>query len=73
MDTPILEKQITAIIYCAIPQPVTGLQFLKYRNIQNNDAAIAKFLLFAAKFSGAQYVNFYGKKSRAFIERIYLQ
>ena len=62
-----------AIIYCSIPQPVTGNQFLKYRNISDTDAAKGRFLKFAAKFAGAEYVNFYDKHTRAFIERIYLQ
>jgi hypothetical protein len=67
------EKQLTAIIYCSIPQPVTGNQFLKFRNISNNNISKSKFLDFAAKFNGAEYVNFYGKQSKKFIERIYLK
>lgn len=63
------KEKFTAIIYCSEPQPVTGLQFLKYRNITDK----GKFLLFAAKFPAAQYVNFYHKQTRLFNERIYLQ
>jgi hypothetical protein len=66
-------EQLTAIIYCEVPQPVTGNQFLKYRNIENNNDAKSSFLLYASKFVGAQYVNFYDKKTRRFVERIYLQ
>jgi hypothetical protein len=64
---------LTAIIYTNIPQPVTGNQFLKFRNITDSDTAVGKFMTFAAKFPGAEYVNFYYKNTKAFKERIYLQ
>jgi hypothetical protein len=65
-------KQLTAIVYCSVPQ-VNGNNFLKYRNISDTDKAKGKFLLFAAKFPGAEYVNWYDKKTKAFIERVYLK
>lgn len=66
------KELLTAIIYCNQQQP-NGNHFLKYRNISNTDTAKSKFLLFARKFVGAEYVNWYDKYSREFIERIYLQ
>jgi len=65
-------KLLTAIVYCSEKQ-VNGEQFLKYRNISDTDTAISTFLLFAAKFPSAEYVNFYRKKDRTFKQRIYLQ
>ena len=65
-------KLLTAIIYCNQPQ-VNGNQFLKYRKISDTTAGISKFLLFAAKFPGAQYVNFYYRDTKKFKERIHLQ
>lgn len=47
-----------------------GYVFLKYHNIKPDKD---KFLLFAAKFPGAEYVNFYDCITKAFKERIYLQ
>lgn len=47
--------------------------FKKYRRIKNSQRHIEQFLLFAKnKFPAAQYVNFYNKQTKHFIERIYL-
>lgn len=72
------EKTINAIVYCNEPQPVTGNRFLKFKKIPDNQYRIGKFLAFAAKFPGAEYVNFYhkplpGETKGKFKERIYLQ
>ena len=66
-----INNLLTAIVYCNQKQ-VNGQQFLKYRNIQDNQNGIGTFMNFAAKFPGAEYVNFYYKKNRKFKERIYL-
>lgn len=58
------KKLYTAIVYTIIPQ-VNGSNFLKYRNINDKD----KFMRFAAKFPGAQHVNFYEKETRSFDEQ----
>ncbi len=63
---------LTAIIYCSEKQ-VNGMQFLKYRNIGKDERRKGQFLSFAAKFPGAEYVNFYDRETKAFIERIYLK
>lgn len=71
------QKYLTAIICCNGSGNV-GSEFKKYRNIKETDNSIASFLLFAAKFPGVQYVNFYYRKEKGevkgkFKERIYLQ
>ena len=62
-----MTKLFTAIIYTKEKQ-VNGNQFLKYRNINNQE----KFLKFAAKFPGATYVNWYDKATKSYIKRDYL-
>lgn len=47
-----------------------GFLFYKYHNIPPNRD---RFLQFAAKFPGVQYINFYDAITRTFKERIYLQ
>ena len=64
--------KLTAIIYCDRPQ-VSGKQFLKYRTVDGSSKGLSKFLAFAAKFPGAQYVNLYDKRTGEFRARIYLQ
>jgi len=64
---------LTGIIHTSIPQPITGNQFLKYRNIPDNAHKIANFATFAKKFPGADYINFYHQDNNAFKERLYLE
>lgn len=65
-------KYFNAIIYCSVPQ-INGAQFLKYRKIKNATDPKGKFLAFAAKFPGAEYVNLYDRETKKFYERIYLK
>lgn len=65
-------KLLTAIIFTAIPQPVSGNKFLKYRGIKNTPWHKEKFLRFAEKFPGAMYVNWYDKQTKAYIERTWI-
>lgn len=68
------DHKIAAIIYCDPADPVSGKNFLKYGDgFDNNERAITKFIEFARKFPTAKYINFYGKKSRQFLDRIYLE
>jgi len=66
------EKKVTAIIICEPPDPVSGNTALKYSFIDCTPRGINTFLIFAAKFPTAQYINFYGKKSRNYLDRIYI-
>lgn len=65
-------RLMTAIIFCTVQQ-VNGSTVLKYRNIKDTEKDLQKFKLFAAKFPGADYINWYDKKTRAFIKREYLR
>lgn len=48
--------------------------FLKYHNIRDNPATVAAFCkMLKEKFPTVLYVNLYDKKTRAFVERIYLE
>lgn len=66
------EKKVVAIIICDPADPLSGNKALKYSYIDCTTKGISKFLDFAVKFPTAQYINFYGRKSRAYIDRIYL-
>lgn len=67
------EKKLAAFIFCDPPDPFSGKTCLAYRNgFDNTQKGIDKFLTFAAKFSTAQYINFYGKKSKSYLGRIYI-
>lgn len=66
------EKKVAAIIICDPPDPLTGRTALKYSHIDCTPRGLNTFLNFAVKFPTAQYINFYGKKSRNYLDRIYL-
>jgi hypothetical protein len=66
------ESKYRAIIYCSKVQ-VNGKQFLKYNSVDKEEKALGKFLAFAAKFPGAEYVNLYDKETSQFSQRIYLK
>lgn len=66
------EKKVVGIIICDPADPLSGKTALKYSHIDCTEKGISTFLRFAAKFSTAQYVNFYGKKSGKYLDRIYL-
>lgn len=61
-------KKITAIIYCREKQ-VNGKQFLKYTYVDNSYNGLDRFIKFAAKFPGAQHINFYSR-DYSFIEQL---
>jgi hypothetical protein len=60
--------KITAIIFCSEKQ-VNGTQFLKYKFVDNTPRGLMMFERFAARFPGAEYINYYDRNTRAFIER----
>lgn len=67
-------KYFNAIIYTQQPEGVKRGHFQKYHAIKNTQQHISNFLAFAKqKFPSAQYVNFYNKETKRFIERIYLE
>lgn len=66
------EKKVVGIIICDPPDPLSGKKALKYSHIDCTHKGVGTFLRFAVKFPTAQYINFYGKKSGQYIDRIYL-
>ncbi len=67
-DSETYGDKVRAIIYCNVPQ-VNGNQFLKYNYVTNSKRGLNSFANFAAKFPGAEYINFYSKQTGEFIER----
>lgn len=66
------EKKCTAIII--VPLPGCQQQGKKYQHIENTQAGILTFIAFAKrKFRTATHVNFYGKKTGSYIDRIELE
>ena len=60
-----------AIVCCQDHDKVWS--FKKYHTIQYNDIKIEKFAKFVKReFPNAQYINFYDKDTRAYLDRLYL-
>lgn len=67
-------KYFNCIIYCSEKEGRAQTHFLKYHSIKNTDRHKGEFLAFAKKkFASAQYVNFYDKVTKQFVERIHLE
>lgn len=67
------ESKVVGIIICDPADPISGNTALKYSTVDNSHKGLDRFLIFAARFPTAQYINFYGKKSRTYLGRIYIR
>lgn len=67
------EQKLSAIIFCDPADPLSGKKALKYSYVHNTHfQGVNKFLQFAKKFPTAQYVNFYSRKTKNYLGRVYL-
>ncbi len=68
------EKKVCAIIICNPADPHSGKTALMYAHVHNSEnTSVKKFLQFAKGFPTATHINFYSKKDRRYLGRIYLQ